>query len=55
MRIILVLACAAAFIFSVWSNNPTVADAKQAGDFSINTFSMMTTATNLPTEQFDAF
>ncbi|HEY6023047.1 MAG TPA: hypothetical protein VIV34_02580 [Pseudolabrys sp.] len=55
MRTFLVLACAAAFVFSAWSNMPTTADAKQAGNTTISPITMMTTATNLPAEQFDAF
>ena len=55
MRIVLIIACAAAFVFSAWSNMPTSADAKQAGDFSVNPVSMMSNVTNLPIEQFDAY
>jgi hypothetical protein len=54
MRTVLILACAAAFVFSAWSNMPTTADAKQTGR-TISPVTMMSTATNLPTEQFDAF
>jgi hypothetical protein len=54
MRIVLIIACAAAFVFSAWSNMPS-ADAKQAGDFSVNPVSMMSNVTNLPIEQFDAY
>jgi hypothetical protein len=52
MRSFLILACAAAFLFSAWSNMPTTAN--QAGA-TISPFSMMTTATSLPSEQFDAY
>ena len=55
MRIVLIIACAAAFVFSAWSNMPTSADAKQAGDFTVNPVSMMSIATNLPIERFDAY
>lgn len=55
MRILLVVACAAAFVFSAWSNMPTSADAKQAGDLTVNPVSIMSTVTNLPNEQFDAY
>ncbi|HET9715264.1 MAG TPA: hypothetical protein VFP60_03680 [Pseudolabrys sp.] len=55
MRIVLVVACAAAFVFSAWSNLPTSADTKQRTNWSIDTLGMMTTTTNLPTEEFDAF
>lgn len=58
MRIVLVVACAAAFIFSAWSNMPSSADAKQSADTSINPMSMMSTTstvTSMPAEQFDAF
>jgi len=55
MRVVLVVACAAAFVFSVWSNMPTSADAKQAGELTVNPISMMSTTTNLPTEQFDNY
>jgi hypothetical protein len=54
MRTVLILACAVAFLFSAWSNMPTTA-AKWTGNTTISPFSMMTTATKLPTEQFDAF
>ena len=54
MRAFLILACAAAFIFSAWSNMPTTADAK-VGGHTMSPLSMMTTTTNLPTEHFDAF
>jgi len=55
MRIVLIIACAAAFAFSAWSNIPTTADAKQHTDFSVNPLAMTVTTTNLPTQQFDAF
>lgn len=54
MRVVLIIACATAFMFSVWSNIPTVADAKQAGG-SITPVTMMMTAADLPAEQFDAY
>ena len=52
MRTVLILACAAAFLFSAWSNMPTTAN--QAGS-TISPLGMMTTATSLPAEQFDAY
>lgn len=52
MRILLIVACAAAFVFSAWSNMPTSA---QSTDISIDPVSLTGTTTNLPTEQFDAF
>ena len=52
MRTVLILACAAAFLFSAWSNMPTTAN--QAGS-TMSPLSMMTTATGLPSEQFDAY
>jgi len=55
MRIVLVIACAAALIFSAWSNMPSSADAKQSADTSINPMSMTSTMTSMPVEQFDAF
>lgn len=54
MRIVLVIACAAAFVFSAWSNMPTSADTRQSTE-TISPLTMMTTVTNLPSEQFDAF
>jgi len=53
MRIVLITACAAAFIFSAWSNMPTSADTKSVA--TVSPLTMMTTATNLPSEQFDAY
>lgn len=53
MRTVLIVACAAAFIFSAWSNMPTSADTKSAA--TVSPLTMMTTATNLPSEQFDAY
>lgn len=52
MRTFLILACAAAFLFSAWSNIPTTAN--QAG-ITMSPLSMMTVTTTLPTEQFDAY
>jgi len=54
MRIVLVVACAATFVFSAWSNTPTAADAQQAGATVMNPLSMMATAGNMPVEQYDA-
>jgi hypothetical protein len=52
MRTVLIFACAAAFLFSAWSNMPTTAN--QAGS-AISPLGMMTATTGLPTEQFDAY
>lgn len=52
MRAFLILVCAAAFLFSAWSNIPTTAN--QAGN-TMSPLSMMNTATGLPNEQFDAY
>ena len=52
MRTFLILACAAAFLFSAWSNMPTTAN--QAGT-TMSPLGMMSAATGLPTEQFDAY
>ena len=52
MRTFLILACAAGFVFSAWSNNPRTAN--QAGT-TMNPLSMMTTTVTLPTQQFDAY
>jgi len=52
MRTFLILACAAAFLFSAWSNMPTTAN--QVGS-TISPLNMMTMTTGLPTEQFDAY
>ena len=45
MRTFLILACAAAFLFSAWSNMPTTAN--QAGT-TMSPLSMMTTTVSLP-------
>ena len=55
MRIILVIACAAAFIFSAWSNMPTAADARQSADATMSPLTMMTGVTGLSDQQFDAY
>ena len=52
MRTVLILACAAAFMFSAWSNMPTTAN--QAGN-TISPLGMMAMTASLPTEQFDAY
>lgn len=52
MRAFLIFACAAAFLFSAWSNMPTTAN--QVGS-TISPLSIMTMTTGLPTEQFDAY
>ena len=52
MRTFLILACAATFLFSAWSNMPTTAN--QAAT-TVSPLSMMTAATSLPSEQFDAY
>jgi len=53
MRTLLVIAIAAVVAFTIWSTNATVA--KQNGTVSIDPVSMMTSVTNLPTEQCDMF
>jgi len=55
MRTVLIIACAAAFVFSAWSNMPSSADAKQSVDATMSPLTMMVSVTNLPTEQFDAY
>ena len=55
MRILLVVACLLALVFSAWSNYSTVADAKLRGDFTVNPTSVMTNAGNLPVEHYNAF
>jgi hypothetical protein len=52
MRTVLILACAAAFLFSAWSNMPTTAHQVAT---TISPLSMMTTTVSLPVEQFDAY
>jgi hypothetical protein len=52
MRSFLILACAAAFLFSAWSNMPTTAN--QAGT-TMSPLGMMTTASSLPNEKLDAY
>jgi hypothetical protein len=53
MRILLVIAITVVVAFTIWSTNATVA--KQNSTVSIDPVSMMTTVTNLPTEQYDMF
>ena len=53
MRTLLVIAIAAVVAFTVWSTNTTVA--KQTSTISVDPTSMMTTVTNLPSEQYDMF
>jgi hypothetical protein len=56
MRIFLVVACAAAFVFSAWSNTPTSADGQQGSSVTINPVSMTGTATShLFVDQADAY
>jgi hypothetical protein len=52
MRTFLILACAAAFLFSAWSNMPTTANQSGA---TMSPLSMMATSVSLPAEQFDAY
>jgi hypothetical protein len=54
MRIVLIVACAAAFVFSAWSNTPTAADAQRTGTAAMNPVSLMAAIGNLPVEQFNA-
>ena len=55
MRTALVIACAVTFAFAAWSNIPDTAHAKQHVQSTIDTFIMMTSTTNLPSEEFPAF
>jgi hypothetical protein len=54
MRVMLIVACAAALAISAWANIPT-ADAKQHADTMVSPLALMTTTTSLPTQQFDAY
>ena len=53
MRTLLAITVAAVVAFTAWSTNTTVA--KQTSTISVDPLSMMTTSTNLPSEQFDMF
>ncbi len=53
MRVLLVITIATVVAATVWSSMPTVA--KQHGTVSIDPAGMMTTTTNLPAQQYDAF
>jgi hypothetical protein len=53
MRIVIIVACAAAFVFSAWANLPSTADARS--DISIDPATLTTVTTNLPAQYFDAF
>ena len=52
MRTFLIFACAAAFLFSAWSNMPTTANQTST---TVSPLTMMSTTVSLPTEQFDAY
>lgn len=54
MRVMLIVACAAALAISAWSNIPT-ADAKQHADTTVSPLTLMVTTTSLPAQQFDAY
>ena len=53
MRALLDIAIVAALVTTFWSANPTIA--KQHIAVSVDPVSMMTTATNLPTAEYDQF
>jgi hypothetical protein len=53
MRILFDIAIVTVLVATVWSSIPT--GAKQQGTVSIDPASLVTTTTNLPTEQYDAF
>ena len=53
MRTLLFIAIAAVVAFTIWSTNTTVA--KQNSTVLIDPVGMMTTVTNLPSEQYDMF
>lgn len=52
MRILLIVACAAAFVFSAWSNMPTSAE---SSDVTIDPTAFLTSTANAPTQQFDGY
>ncbi|HZP70728.1 MAG TPA: hypothetical protein VFB29_12360 [Pseudolabrys sp.] len=52
MRIVLIIASVAAFIFSAWSNMPSSAEYT---DTAIDPGSLVTSTSNLQAEQFPAF
>jgi hypothetical protein len=52
MRIVLIAACVAAFVFSAWSNLPSSA---QSTAGSVDPLTLMSTTSGLPGQQFDAF
>ena len=53
MRALLDIAIVAVLVTTVWSTNPTIA--KQHVTVSVDPLSLMTVATNLPTEQYDLY
>ncbi len=53
MRTLLAITIAAVVAFTAWSTNTTVA--RQTTTTSVDPLSMMTTSTNLPSQQFDLF
>lgn len=52
MRIVLIVACVATFVFSAWSNIPSSAHSTGA---SVDPLTLMSTASNLPAEPFEGF
>jgi hypothetical protein len=53
MRVLLGIAIATALVITAWSIDPTVGKTRRA--LRIDPTGMMTTAADLPPEQFDAF
>ena len=53
MRVLLGIAIATALVITAWSIDPTVGKTRRA--LGIDPTGMMTTAADLPSEQFDAF
>jgi hypothetical protein len=53
MRVLLGIAIATALVITAWSIDPTVGKTRRA--LRIDPTGMMTTAADLPSEQFDAF
>ena len=55
MRIILAITIVATFALAAWWIYPTLADSNQAPAVSIDALHMMTTVTDLPAQQYDAY
>lgn len=55
MRITLAVTIAATLALAAWWNYPTLAGSKQTSAVSIDPFHMMTTVTELPAQQYDAY